>query len=80
MNEIWKDITGYEGLYQVSNYGRVRSLHFHLARHFYSMYLLNKKVPITSVSKAIGHSNISITQHYAKALESTVIDDIIKVI
>lgn len=22
--EIWKDITGYEGLYQVSNYGRVK--------------------------------------------------------
>lgn len=26
MNEIWKDISGYEGLYQVSNQGRVRSL------------------------------------------------------
>ena len=24
--EIWKDIEGFEGLYQVSNYGRVRSL------------------------------------------------------
>lgn len=26
MKEIWKDIQGYEGLYQVSNLGRVRSL------------------------------------------------------
>lgn len=26
MEEIWKDIDGYEGLYQVSNIGRVRSL------------------------------------------------------
>lgn len=26
MEEIWKDIKGYEGLYQVSNMGRVRSL------------------------------------------------------
>lgn len=26
MKEIWKDITGYEGLYQVSNYGKVKSL------------------------------------------------------
>lgn len=25
-NEIWKDIKGYEGLYQVSNLGNVRSL------------------------------------------------------
>lgn len=26
MSEIWKDIQGYEGLYQVSNSGRVKSL------------------------------------------------------
>ena len=26
MEEIWKDVEGYEGLYQVSNMGRVRSL------------------------------------------------------
>lgn len=26
MNEIWKEIEGYEGLYEVSNQGRVRSL------------------------------------------------------
>ena len=25
-NEIWKDIKGYEGLYQVSNFGRTKSL------------------------------------------------------
>lgn len=25
-NEIWKDIPGFEGLYQVSNLGRVKSL------------------------------------------------------
>ena len=25
-NEIWKDIDGYEGMYQVSNLGRVKSL------------------------------------------------------
>ena len=25
-NEIWKDIEGYEGIYQVSNLGRIRSL------------------------------------------------------
>jgi len=26
MKEIWKDIKGYEGLYEVSNYGKVKSL------------------------------------------------------
>lgn len=28
MEEIWKDIPGYEGIYQVSNFGNVRSLKF----------------------------------------------------
>lgn len=28
MEEIWKDIKDYEGRYQVSNYGRVRSLNY----------------------------------------------------
>lgn len=29
MAEIWKDIKGYEGKYQVSNLGNVRSLNYH---------------------------------------------------
>lgn len=55
-------------------------LTFHKARHFYAMYLLNKKVPVTTVQKAIGHANLSMTQHYCKALESTIIDDISSII
>ena len=26
MKEVWKDIKGYEGLYKISNYGRIKSL------------------------------------------------------
>ena len=55
----------------------VESLHFHLARHFYAMHLLRKKIPISTISKALGHSNNSvITQHYAKALADTIVSDI----
>lgn len=28
MSEVWKDVEGYEGLYQVSNLGRVKSLNY----------------------------------------------------
>lgn len=28
LNEIWKDIKGYEGLYQVSNYGRIKNKNY----------------------------------------------------
>lgn len=27
-NEIWKDVPGFDGYYQVSNYGRVKSMYF----------------------------------------------------
>ena len=34
MEEIWKDITGYEGMYQVSSLGRVKSLERVIATPF----------------------------------------------
>ena len=27
-HEVWRDVVGYEGLYKVSNFGRVKSLYF----------------------------------------------------
>ena len=35
MKEIWKDVQGYEGLYQVSNDGDVISLRFDPPKHIY---------------------------------------------
>lgn len=33
MKEVWKDIVGYEGLYQVSNLGRIKSLERYVQNH-----------------------------------------------
>jgi len=33
MNEIWKSIEGYEGIYEVSNLGRVKSLKFNKEKY-----------------------------------------------
>lgn len=41
MQEIWKDITGYEGIYQVSNLGRVKSLD-HLRKNGKASYQKQK--------------------------------------
>lgn len=52
-------------------------LHTHLFRHTYACLLLNAGVPIQVVSKALGHTNITITQqHYAKLEAETVISTI----
>ena len=32
MEEEWKDVKGFEGLYQISNYGRIKSLRFNKVR------------------------------------------------
>ena len=45
MQEIWKPIDGYEGLYEVSNHGNVRSL---------DRYVMDKGNP--SLTKAEEHS------------------------
>lgn len=49
--------------------GISKPLHMHLARHtFATTVTLSNGVPIESVSKMLGHSNIRITQHYAKVV------------
>ena len=44
MNEIWKDIEGYEGLYQISNFGRVKSLDRYVKSRWGNYRLLNGKL------------------------------------
>lgn len=53
-----------------------KNLTFHLARHtFATTITLSNGVPIESVSKMLGHSNIRATQHYAKVLDNKVSND-----
>ena len=40
MNEIWKQIEGYEGIYEVSNFGRVKRLLITLHSRFYKEKIL----------------------------------------
>ena len=49
MKEIWKDVVGYEGIYEVSSYGRIRThknkttyTEKHGIRHWKQRYLKDK--------------------------------------
>ena len=46
--------------------GIKRNLTFHLARHTFATMSLSKGVPMESVSKMLGHTNIRTTQIYAR--------------
>ena len=44
MEEVWKDIEGYEGLYQVSNLGRVKSLSREVVGSYGRKHVLKEKI------------------------------------
>lgn len=55
MNEIWKDVKGYENLYQVSNLGRVKSLFYW--SNIYNKYFPREKILKNNVLK-YGYLNV----------------------
>jgi site-specific recombinase XerD len=62
MNSYLKEIADVCGINKL--------LTFHMARHtFATTVTLANGVPIESVSKMLGHTNIKTTQHYAKVLD-----------
>ena len=53
-----------------------KPLSFHIARHtFATTVTLMNGVPIESVSKMLGHTNLKSTQHYAKVVDQKVGED-----
>lgn len=68
MNAYLKEVTDLCGVH--------KNVTFHIARHtFATTVTLLNGVPIETVSKMLGHTNIKTTQHYAKILDIKVSAD-----
>lgn len=71
VNSYLKEIADFAGIH--------KNLTFHIARHtFATTITLQHGIPIESVSKMLGHTNIKTTQHYAKVLDSKLKEDMAK--
>lgn len=60
-NELWKDIEGYEGLYQVSNLGNVKSLEKKIVRSSGRNYIAKEK--ILKKDKCRGYLRVSLIKN-----------------
>lgn len=56
--------------------GIKKHITMHCARHSFAVLALNKGVPIESVSRILGHTNITTTQIYAKITMQKLDDDL----
>jgi hypothetical protein len=66
MKEIWKDINGYENVYQVSNEGRVKSLSRHI-ENGQSGYT-SKEIFLKLVPDRVGYSTVSLMKNNNRKL------------
>lgn len=67
MDEIWKDIEGYEGLYQVSNLGRIKSLERYRKGKRGALTFCRERILIDRVGNS-GYSQICLCKNNIKKL------------
>lgn len=65
IKEVWKDIIGYEGLYQVSNLGRVKSLD-RMTNNQYGEYFMKGRILKNSIIKDKGYCRVSLNNKNGK--------------
>ena len=55
--------------------GKEENLAYHAARHSFGTFLISAGLPIESIAKMMGHSNISTTQGYARITDDKISKD-----
>ena len=72
-----KSMTDEEALKEIADLCSIKkNLTTHTGRHTFSTVVaLANNVSLENVAKMLGHSNIKMTQHYARVLDSSILKD-----
>jgi len=64
MDEIWKDVHDYKGLYKVSNYGNVKALQKVLISNFTNTdYIVRKEKVLKAGTDSLGYKSVVLTKN-----------------
>ena len=58
--------------------GKEENLSYHQSRHSFGTFLISADIPIESIAKMMGHSNIRTTQGYARITDDKISKDMYK--
>ena len=58
--------------------GKEENLTYHQSRHSFGTFLISADIPIESIAKMMGHSNIRTTQGYARITDEKISKDMDK--
>ena len=66
MQEIWKDIPNFEGLYQISNYGRVKTLEKYVSSGIKNNNQVRRKSKLLKQYNKQGYLQVSLSKNHRR--------------
>ena len=66
MQEIWKDIPNFEGLYQISNYGRVKTLEKYISSGIKNNNQVRRKSKLLKQYNKQGYLQVSLSKNHRR--------------
>jgi len=70
-----RNVVANRNLKKIAKMAKIQAdVSFHIARHSFSQFALKKGIDIYSISKALGHSDIKVTQAYLSSFDEDLLD------
>lgn len=69
MEELWKPITGYEGLYEISNFGRVKSVARQMTHKKHGTWFIKERILKYNLAGVVGNQYYQVFLHKGNGIQ-----------